>query len=48
MTNDPNKKKDCIIKINDQHIENVLGPKNEGKFNLQSIIISDNYFAPKK
>ena len=29
MTKDPAKKKDCIIKINDQHIENILGPKNE-------------------
>ena len=48
MTNDPKKKKECIIKINDKQLGEVFDTENETKFNLQSIIISDNYFAPKK
>lgn len=43
MTKDPQKKKEFIRKIHDQKLENVFGEKNINNFNLQSIMIQDDY-----
>lgn len=47
VTEDPKKKKEYVLKITDTHLNNVFGSgKNENsQFNLQSIIIQDNYIG---
>ena len=48
VTNDESEKVDYVIKINQDKLDKVFDPSNKNNFNLQSMIIENDHFAPKK
>lgn len=47
FTNDPEYAKDYTVKINNNKLDKVFDKANQPNFNLQSIIIEDNYIKKK-